>query len=89
MTEGTKRTLRTALQIVFALVVAVPVAVAFLPTGTPVAAAMAAFGAYLTLFVKVYTALEDRGLIPAFLRDIDFLEPVEEDFPEGEDGLQK
>lgn len=71
MKDSTKRTLRTGMQLVVALATAIPLIVFALPDdvqATPVAACMLAWVGVVT---RVLTSLEDAGLIPAWLRDIE------------------
>lgn len=72
MQDGTKRTLRTAYASVVAFLTAAPVVVFAIPAGVldaPTAAHLAAFAAWTVTVNKVINALEDRGVIPAWLRD--------------------
>lgn len=74
MTDSTRRVLRTAFQIVVALAVAVPVVVGLLPPDMAASTAVIAFAAWTAFVAKVINAFEDRGWIPAWLKD----EPVRE-----------
>lgn len=69
MNESTKRTLRTIEQIVVALIVAVPVIVFALPANIQAEPVVVGTLAWVAIVTKVMTALEDAGLIPAWLRD--------------------
>jgi hypothetical protein len=72
LSESTKKGLRTIYQAIPALAVAIPVLLATLPTNwvriTTIGASVA--GA-IAVAVKIINALEDKGVIPAFLRDVD------------------
>lgn len=72
MSEGTKRTIRTAYASAVAFLLAVPVMVGLLPIDLidgPVEAKIAAFAAWVVFVNKAINTLEDRGVIPAWLRD--------------------
>ncbi|MGH3478399.1 MAG: hypothetical protein ACRDQD_16365 [Nocardioidaceae bacterium] len=69
MKESTKRTLRTILQMIVALIVAVPVIVFALPADVQAEPVVVATLAWVAIVTKVMTALEDAGRIPAWLRD--------------------
>ena len=64
MRPSTKRALRTAYQVVLSLVVIVPVLVSTLPITAQVTTIVAAVAA----MAKVVNALEDAGMIPAWLK---------------------
>lgn len=69
MTDSTRRALRTAYQAVLAFVVAAPLVVAAVSAGAPDLAAT--LGSYLVAIAavsKVLNALEDAGVIPAWLK---------------------
>lgn len=68
MTNSTKRTIRTVFQLVIALIVAAPVLATALH-GTPVDVQVTAFAAIVAVVAKVVNALEDAGVIPAWLKD--------------------
>lgn len=70
MKESTKRTLRTIAQILVALVVAIPVIVFALPADIQAEPVVVATLAWVAIVTKVMTALEDAGMIPAWLRDV-------------------
>lgn len=67
MNESTRRALRTAYQVVLGAVTVTPLLVTAL-SDTPLAAQIAAFGAAVVVASKVVNALEDAGLIPAWLK---------------------
>lgn len=72
MTDGTKRTLRTAYAAVVGFLTALPVVLVDLPVGAVdpnTTAQLATFAAWLVVVNKAITKLEDRGVIPAWLRD--------------------
>lgn len=73
MQDGTKRTLRTAYASVVALTTAVPLVLAELPAGLvgeSTTAQLVTFAAWTVFVNKAITKLEDRGVVPAWLRDI-------------------
>lgn len=70
MKESTKRTLRTIAQMLVALIVAVPVIVFALPADVQAEPVVVGVLAWVALVTKVLTALEDAGMIPAWLRDV-------------------
>ena len=65
---GTRRTLRTIVQLGGGAAVAAPI-LATQMQGTPVAAQLATFAAAVAVVARAWTALEDAGVIPAWLRD--------------------
>lgn len=69
MKTSTKRTLRTIYQGVIALVTTVPAIIAVLPDGLPFEAKLASVVAGIAVVTKVLNVLEDKGLIPAWLKD--------------------
>ena len=68
MSESTKRTVRTLYQGIIALVTTVPAIIAVLPDGLPFEAQLASVVAGIAVVTKVLNVLEDKGLIPAWLR---------------------
>lgn len=69
MKDSTRRSLRTFYQGLLAAIVAIPTMVAFLPTSTAnVTKIVAAVVAAVTVVSKVINALEEAGLIPAWLK---------------------
>lgn len=68
MTESNRRTIRTALQIIAALIVAVPVIILTLPADVQATPVVVGVGVWVGVVTKVWTALEDAGIIPAILR---------------------
>lgn len=79
MTPSTKRALRTGYQLLVALITAVPVIVLVLPGELATEAVVVAFAAWVAVVTKAHNALEDAGLIPAWLKD------EEHDVPEAHD----
>lgn len=79
LAESTKRTLRTIYQGIVAFLASaatvLPVVMNMLPTNASWASTVAAVGAgvlaVLVIVTKILTALEDRGLIPGWLRTKD------------------
>lgn len=69
MNESTRRTLRTIAQMLVALLFAVPVIVFALPADVQAEPVVAGVLAWVVIVTKVLTALEDAGIIPAWLRD--------------------
>jgi hypothetical protein len=78
MNPSTKRALRTGYQAVIALIVIIPV----LLTALPVAAQVTAVVGAVAAVAKVLNALEDAGLIPAWLK----ADPAETQAAEVADG---
>lgn len=71
LSESTKRSLRTAYQAVLALIVIIPVIVQVMPNQAgPIAVVAATLVAAVTAATKVINALEDKGAIPAWLRNV-------------------
>lgn len=72
MNNSTKRAIRTAVQGLFALaavlLVAVPIVGQALPAVAAIGGSVAVAAATLA---KLWNALEDKGLIPSWLRDAD------------------
>jgi hypothetical protein len=69
MSESNRRTIRTVAQIVAALIVAIPVIILALPSDVQAAPVVVAVGVWVGVVTKAWTALEDAGVIPAFLRN--------------------
>lgn len=72
MKDGTKRSLRTAYAAGVALTTALPLVLADVPAGLvddSTTAQLATFAAWTVFVNKAITNLEDRGVIPAWLRD--------------------
>lgn len=69
MSESNRRTIRTVLQIIAALAVAVPVIILTLPADVQATPVVVGVGVWVGVVTKVWTALEDAGVIPAILRD--------------------
>lgn len=67
MKDSTKRALRTAYQVVVALIVVAPLLATVL-ADTPMAAQIGTFAAAVAVVSKVVNALEERGVIPAWLK---------------------
>jgi hypothetical protein len=69
LSDSTRRSLRTLYQGLLSLLVAVPLISLYVPTGASrlavIAASVVAAAAVIT---KIINALEDKGLIPAFLK---------------------
>lgn len=78
MKPSTKRALRTGYQAVLALIVIVPVLVSSLPVTAQVTAIVSAVAAV----AKIVNALEDAGLIPAWLKSVP-AEPQAATLPDG------
>lgn len=79
MKPSTKRALRTGYQCVLALIVIVPVLLSTLPVTAQVTAIVTAVAAV----AKAVNALEDAGLIPAWLKSVP-AEPQAANVPDGE-----
>lgn len=69
MKDSTKRSLRTGYQALVALVTAAPVIVLALPGDVQTIPVVVAFGIWVGVVTRIITALEDAGIIPAWLRD--------------------
>lgn len=67
MKDSTKRALRTVYQGIVAMIVIVPILATAL-AGTPIAAQVALAVAVLGMVSKAINALEDAGMIPAWLK---------------------
>lgn len=68
MNDSTRRALRTAYQFLVACIGIVPVLMTVVPASSPLAARLAVVLGFLAAVTKVINALEDRGLIPAWLK---------------------
>lgn len=68
MKESTKRALRTAYQGAIALVTLVPALLAVLPADSPLAVKLGGAVASVAVVSKVLNVLEERGLIPAWMK---------------------
>jgi hypothetical protein len=68
MNDSTRRALRTAYQFLVACIGIVPILALALPQSSPLAAKLAVVLGFLAVATKVVNALEDRGLIPAWLK---------------------
>lgn len=71
MNESTKRTIRTVAQMLVSLLVAIPVIVFALPSDVQAEPVVLAVLAWVAVVTKAWNALEDAGVIPAWLRDTD------------------
>ena len=69
MSESNRRTIRTVAQIVAALIVAIPVIVLALPADVQATPVVVGVGVWVGIVTKVWTALEDAGVIRPLLRD--------------------
>lgn len=72
MTDSTRRALRTAYQTVIALITVFPVILSILTDAFPdagVAAQVAVAAASVATVTKILNALEDAGIIPAWLKE--------------------
>ena len=83
LNDSTRRALRTGYQFVVALAGIVPTFLLALPTDSPLATRMAVVLGFLTLATKFLNSLEDRGVIPAWLKApaSDGANPVPADLP--------
>lgn len=70
LSESTKRVLRTAYAVVATLAIAVPLLLTEVPTDVPGYQLLAGFAGAVVAVNHVITRLEDRGMLPAFLRDV-------------------
>ena len=68
LSDSAKRSLRTIYQLLLTLIVAVPAIVVLVPAGSEVAPYVVAFAAAVAGVARLVNALEDRGLIPAWLK---------------------
>lgn len=68
LNDSTRRALRTGYQFLIACIGIVPVLAEVIPAHSPLAAQLAVVLAFLAAVTKVLNTLEDRGLIPAFLK---------------------
>ena len=69
MSESNRRTIRTVLQIIAALIVAVPVIILTLPADVQATPVVVGVGVWVGVVTKAWTALEDAGVIKPILRD--------------------
>ncbi|GAB7004424.1 hypothetical protein JCM18899A_18970 [Nocardioides sp. AN3] len=67
MSESTKRAIRTAYQVLVALITIAPVLVTVLK-GTPVEVQVGIFAGWVAAVATIINRLEDAGLIPAWLK---------------------
>lgn len=67
MSDSTRRTLRTAYQVLIAILTFVPVVLGLLPPDMATSSVIIVFGAWVAFVTRVHTALEDAGLIPDWL----------------------
>lgn len=67
LNDSTKRSLRTAYHLAVALVTLTPLLLTLLK-GTPVEADLAIFAGWAVAVSKAINMLEDKGLIPAWLK---------------------
>lgn len=68
MSDSTRRALRTAYQLTIALTIALPLILLGLPPEIGHSASVAGLVALTAGVTKAINALEDRGLIPAWLK---------------------
>lgn len=69
LSAAAKRGLRTLYQALLAMIVVVPVLLAALPAGSPLAVELGGIAAAVAAVSAVVNKLEDAGLIPAWLKD--------------------
>lgn len=69
MTESTRRVIRTAYQIVAAILLAAPIIIGVLPEDVSNEALIVGFGAWVATVARIINTLEDHGYIPAWLKD--------------------
>lgn len=72
MNDGTKRTLRTAYATVVGFLTALPIMAGAIPVGQldpSTEATIALFAGWVVIVNRAIAALEDHGVIPAWLRD--------------------
>lgn len=67
MKDATRRTLRTAYQVVVAVITFVPVILPLLPIELSTNEAILTFGVWVAIVTRTHNALEDAGLIPDWL----------------------
>lgn len=68
MSDSTRRSIRTAYQVVVAIITYVPIILPLLPADVSASEAVVAFGAWVAVVTRIVNALEDRGVIPAWLK---------------------
>ena len=68
MNESTRRGLRTAYQVIVALVTALPLVLFALPADVQAAPVAVAVGVWIAVVSKAVNSLEDAGFIPAWLK---------------------
>lgn len=68
LSESNRRVLRTAYQILVALVTAIPLVLFALPSDVQAAPLVVAFGVWVGVVAKAINALEDAGILPAWLK---------------------
>lgn len=69
LTESKRRALRTLFQAVLAMLTVVPLLLAALPAGSPLAVQLGGIAAAVATVSAAINKLEDVGLIPAWLKD--------------------
>ena len=69
MSDSTKRTIRTLVQLIISAAAVLPAVVLLMPAGDErIAAALAFLVVVATTVTKVWNLLEDRGIIPVWLK---------------------
>lgn len=68
LNDSTRRALRTAYQFVFALIGILPTFALLLPSDSPLVAQIGVVLGWLIVVTKFLNSLEDRGVIPAWLK---------------------
>ena len=68
LTESKRRGIRTLYQAVIAMLTVVPVLLALLPDGSPLAVQLGGIAAAVAAVSTLINKLEDAGLIPAWLK---------------------
>jgi len=68
LNDATRRALRTIYQFILACVGIIPVLTELLPKDSPLVAQLLVVLGFLVAAVKVLNELEDRGIIPAWLK---------------------
>jgi hypothetical protein len=71
MSESTRRSLRTLYQGFIGVITAVPLILAILPDDASTSAVVVGFAVWVAVIAKAINALEDAGLIPAWLKGVD------------------
>jgi hypothetical protein len=69
MNASTRRVIRTAYQVVAAIVLAAPLIIGVLPEDVSNEALIVGFGAWVTTVARIINTLEDHGYIPSWLKD--------------------